>query len=289
MISKDKALNSSTTVDLEILIATMDREDLSFLESIFSTSIASIKCHVLIVNQSSLKQLHSDIDTIRVINDSTYGLCRSRNIALQNAIGNHVWILDDDVVLVEGWEQRIKQSIREFPDHVALTFKAMSPAGGDMRYYPKKSFEYNKGHISGNPVSFEIVLNRHRLNATGITFNEIFGLGAKFPLCEEQILFYELLYAGERMRFIPHTVVTHPVESSGINPTRPQVIYARGALAQWLGQPIFLFKHKYAFFLWRHRYIKTLAQWQSVATMYQQGATDYSKAIMKKSNSSATV
>lgn len=274
----------STIDHIEILIATMDRDDLAFLETMFSLPLSSINFKILVVNQSLDRKITSQYPLIRVINDPNYGLCRSRNIAIEQSIGNYLWILDDDVQLVTGWLEKITAAIERYPDYAALTFKAQSPDGSDMRAYATYGFDYSKKHIEGNPVSFEIVLNKNRLQSTGIRFNELFGLGAPFPLCEEQLLFYSLLQAGERMRFIPSIIVVHPKESSGTNPIVDKVIYARGAMASWLEQPIFLFKHKYAFFLWRQGYINSWNQWRHATQNYARGAADYQRIASTDSN-----
>ncbi|WP_146126745.1 glycosyltransferase [Nonlabens agnitus] len=273
---KDKALASYTTDDIEILIATMDREDLSFLERIFSLPVSQITQPILIVNQSKTRQLSSNIDSIRVINDANYGLSRSRNIALENATRKYVWILDDDVQILPTAMTHILQAIHKHPDTAALTFKMQLPNGKPKRSYAAEEFEYRKTHLSHGPASIEIVLNVKRMQTSGVRFNQRFGLGAQFPLGEEQVLFTDLLHAGEQGRFIPEFIVQHDEVSSGIDPTSKKTIYARGAVAAHSNQlkAIFL-NFKYVFFLWRKGYVKNWSKLIEAYWLFDHGVEDY--------------
>ena len=88
--------------DIEILIATMNRDNLAFLEVMFSKTDVT-KYNILIINQTTTeKQLHTTSHTINVINVLDKGLSKSRNLALQHATKKLVVFTDDDVVLVPG-------------------------------------------------------------------------------------------------------------------------------------------------------------------------------------------
>ena len=82
---------------LEILISTMHKESLTFLEQMFPEGKYQAYT-ILIVNQTTNeKQLQSHFPNIRVINSLETGLPQSRNLALKNAIGDICLIADDDV------------------------------------------------------------------------------------------------------------------------------------------------------------------------------------------------
>jgi len=73
------------TSDIEILIATMNRSNFEFLQSMFLFS-GFYNFNILIVNQTTKDTiLKSDLDTIKVINVFEKGLSKNRNLALQNA------------------------------------------------------------------------------------------------------------------------------------------------------------------------------------------------------------
>ncbi len=255
----------------------MDRDDFAFLEEIFAAPISAISQRVLIVNQSESRKLISDRNNIRVLNMSSYGLCRSRNLALQNTSTKLAWILDDDVRILPDACLSIIDAFNKYLDSTAITFKADLPEGGQMRNYEKQDFIYQTRDVQRGPVSFEIVLNTERMRQNGVIFNERFGLGAQFPLCEEQVFFNDLLRAGQKAIFVSKTIVIHPAESSGIDPTKITNLYARGALARYRGKNIVWFKFKNLVFLFRKGYmLNPLKLWQAAKTM-QEGANDYLK------------
>ena len=81
---------------LEILMSTMNKTSLSFLEPIFPNHNLE-DLNILVVNQTQVgKELNSDLENIRVFNSYEKGLSKSRNLAIQNALGEICLIADDD-------------------------------------------------------------------------------------------------------------------------------------------------------------------------------------------------
>ncbi|MEM9687793.1 MAG: glycosyltransferase, partial [Bacteroidota bacterium] len=101
------------TVDFEILIATMNRTDLSFLSSMFK-EVHYDAYLILIINQTTKDRLlESPHKNIRVINSFEKGLSKSRNLALKHAIGDVCLIADDDVCFTSDFQQRIIEAYTE--------------------------------------------------------------------------------------------------------------------------------------------------------------------------------
>jgi len=254
----------------------MDREDLSFLESMFKKPVNEIDQAVLIINQSKRTKLSSNFENIRVINDGNYGLSRSRNLAMANSIHKYVWILDDDVVLLPDAVKNIIEAINRQPSAAALTFMIQLPDGKSFRNYPNNEFDYSASHLKTGPASIEIVLNVERLQTKSVKFNERFGLGAQFPVGEEQVLFMDLLAAGEQARFIPKYIVQHDEISSGMDPVENKTVYARGAIAAHENYWTAGWKHfKYVFFLWRKGYVRSFSGLIKAYWLFNHGAQDY--------------
>ncbi len=81
----------TTTVPFEILVSTMYRDDLSFLEAMFPHGDYR-DFNVLIINQTDgERQITSDLPNIRVINTEERGLPQSRNMAIKNAVGRNLF------------------------------------------------------------------------------------------------------------------------------------------------------------------------------------------------------
>ncbi|HHJ1257714.1 TPA: glycosyltransferase, partial [Proteus mirabilis] len=128
-----------------------------------------------------MKNLPSNV---RYISTNTVGLSKSRNIGLNNAQGEYIWIMDDDVIILDS-------SLGEF-DKMINTYQNI-----DMyvvRYTNKLPFEKGKGKGKGKGKvinrftamsisSINMIIRRKSLGM--IRFNECFGLGSTYPSGEE--------------------------------------------------------------------------------------------------------
>ena len=256
----------------------MNRSDLSFLESIFQKPLDEIDASVLVVNQSKRHKIQSDFSNITVINDSKYGLSRSRNIALKNAIAKYVWILDDDVVILKDAMEIILKAVGKNPSYAAWTFKIITPDSIAKRNYASNSFSYRPKDLQRGPSSIEIVLDREQLLRENIWFNEHFGLGTQFPMGEEGILFKSLLQNGKKAIFIPEYIVEHLFESSGSDPASDKFIYVKGALAAMEGNLKALYlNYKYTFFLWRKGFVRSLSELKNKHRIFKRGIEDFNR------------
>ena len=129
---------------LEILVSTMYRTSLSFLFQMFP-------CHnletlnILIVNQT-LKgnELKSDFENIRILNSYNQGLSFSRNLAINNAIGDICLIADDDVEFLPDFDQTILRSFSKRKLVSVILFKIATFSGKAYKNYPKDSKRLSK-------------------------------------------------------------------------------------------------------------------------------------------------
>jgi hypothetical protein len=195
--------------DVEILISTMDRQDLDFLIPMFPFSHFSY-FNILIINQSLQKAaLTSSYQNVRVINSLEKGLSKSRNLAITNAIHKIGVITDDDVVFVEGFDDKICKGFNRFPHAAAVKFITTTFEGIPFRKYPVKPLARLTAMQRLNSSSIEIALNIEVVKKSGLLFDERFGLGSIFPLGEEPIFINELHREGYQVCFEPEVIVTH--------------------------------------------------------------------------------
>ena len=107
---------------LEILVATMNRGTLDFLDTMFQ-NIRLEEVLVLVINQTEEDtQLVSDRAHIRVINSFEYGLAKSRNLAIQHAIGDICLVADDDVVYAPDLQKTISEAFAQNTRAAAFIF-----------------------------------------------------------------------------------------------------------------------------------------------------------------------
>jgi len=243
------------SVPFEILISTMFRSDLSFLEAMFPDGDYS-KYPILIINQTDTeRQIHSNENNVRVINTEERGLPQSRNLGIRNAIGEVCLVADDDVLYVDTLESIILGGYRKYPDAAVITFQLQNTKGELFREYPdviqhdQESFKT----VNGVVISFK----KDILLSTNTLYNPHFGLGAIFSGANEYVFMKNVLKAQLPAYFIPEVILKHPDMSSGQDLGSDRLLFLRGALAyKYYGVLSYLWVIKYVFFLVRYKYIK---------------------------------
>jgi glycosyltransferase involved in cell wall biosynthesis len=249
-----------STAHIQILVATMHRDSLSFLEPMFPYSHYS-SYNIIVVNQSNEKAIKDDEHAnVKVINTDTLGLSISRNIALENATGKFCVITDDDIVFQEGFEQHIITAFTMFPAAGAISFQYNRPAKENpVKSYSSRPFQHDNATIRG-VSSIEMVVNRDRVSAEHLRFNVNFGLGAEFEVAEEFLFLRSLIEKDIPVYYYPAAIVEHNEWSSGHDHGSDRLVYARAALACKLyGNTAGLWLLKYLQFLVRKRLVQVTA------------------------------
>lgn len=178
---------------LEILMSTMNKTSLSFLDTIFPNYKLK-DLHVLIINQTEAnKELHSDYENIRVINSYEKGLSKSRNLAIKNALGDICLIADDDIEYIEDFENIIIESFEKFDDASVIRFKIDTFSGDAYKTYPNISKRLTVKNDIENTSSIEIAFKRTHIVANNLKFDPLFGLGSNFQSGEEYLFLKEVL------------------------------------------------------------------------------------------------
>ncbi|GAL76682.1 glycosyl transferase [Nonlabens ulvanivorans] len=267
-------MNSYTNQDLQILIATMNRSDLSFLEAMFQCKVSEIKYHLIVVNQSKTASLSSEYDNIQVINDHSFGLSRSRNIAIEKASTAICWILDDDCILMDNAVDKVIAA-HNHCEHEIITFQTAIRKDLLFRNYAVVEETLSRKQVE-NVLSPEITFKRESIHESSIQFDTRFGLGAQFGDSENYVFLTDTIDKNLRVQFVPQTIVIHDAHTSSDEPANNRVIYARGALAArenlWTAQ---MKQFKYVFFLWRKGYVKGWRNLYDKYMVFNHGMNDY--------------
>ena len=165
--------NHCHNTDFEILISTMNRDSLEFLNQMFIyESYESF--NLLIINQTTEGQLLvSNSPNVRVINSFEKGLSNSRNLALKNAIGHLCLIADDDVVYAKGFKALIVSSFETHSESDIITFKMIDSLGVDFKTYPSTFIVHTRKTLQ-QVNSVVIAFKRQPIQTKNIYFNTIF-------------------------------------------------------------------------------------------------------------------
>ncbi len=240
------------SIELEILIATMNRTSLDFLSVMFY-GLNYLDYNVLVVNQTTEeKLLKSEHSNIRVINSFEKGLSKSRNLAIKNAEKSICLLSDDDIVFKEGFEESILNTYKE-NDFPIITFQTVTTQNKLYWTYPL----YPKLHndfLSRKTLSVEITFKKDFIK--GLEFNEKFGLGAKFEDGENYIFLLEAKKKELQIWFENKIISIHEPFSSSDELESDRLTYAKSAIHFCkYGNLAYFWVFKFVFFLFRKKYI----------------------------------
>lgn len=225
----DKLDTAFKKEDLEIVLATMNRNSLDFLIPMFPFFDFS-NFSILIVNQTQeANLLISEFPSVRVINSFEKGLSKSRNLGLKNARGKILLIADDDVVFKNDFDSIIIDTYNKFPSATGINFYAEKPDGTLF----KKSISKTKEKIGQlelfNILSIEMTFNSEMLAKLELQFDENFGLGSRFKMGEEAIFLSEVKSKNQQLIIEPQVIVIHPTESTDDIISFEERYYIQGA------------------------------------------------------------
>jgi len=240
-----------TNPTLEILISTMNRKDLSFLEKMFPV-LDLEQYQLLIINQTKLDEdLVSDVEGIRVINSREFGLSKSRNLAIENATGDILVIADDDIEYLPNFKKTILEAYEKYNQASLISFQYLDKHSALSKIYPKKEgyIKHTKQYLSSVEMTFKAShIQEHKLR-----FNVDFGLGAKFVCAEEQLLRHEVISRGLKVVFVGTPILIHKGKTSASDMGRPNLIRATTAYKYLVYKNwAYIWLFKYVFFLYRH-------------------------------------
>ncbi len=217
---------------LEVLISTLN-EGINNIENIFHDRKENLQ--YLINHQIWKFKVDAEIknrlqrrDDVNVFVRYEKGLSKNRNQAIENASCEICLIADDDIELVDGAEKKILDAFYNNPDADIITFQIESSMRRMSKKYSQRAFWYNfkkLAHIS----SIEIAFKKSSIKDSGIFFDEVFGLGARYPIGEEFIFLTDAYRKGLKILYLPEVIVSHPHPSSGAR-LDDETIFARGAM-----------------------------------------------------------
>lgn len=148
---------------------------------------------------------------VRYIQQSEYGVTKSRNLAIEISSSDYILFCDDDVVYENDAANGI---VRSMDDCDACTFRISSTVGGYTKDF--KNYEFNHNRFSILSVgTIEVACNRAFLIKYQISFPEELGAGAKYPSCDEPVFLSKILAHGGTVKYKPVTICSHPPVSSG--------------------------------------------------------------------------
>ncbi len=236
-------------MDVQIIIATMHRklEEIEELKAALNLE----NQNVLFVNQCStdteLIQLNKKTS---LICSTQRGISKSRNLGLMNASGEIVLIADDDLIYLDGFENKVIEAFRKHSEASVICFKSNKKN----MFLKDKTEELNKISMS-SVYSVQIAFRKSDLLKHEIRFNEWFGTGSGvFSSGEENILIDQCLRKGLKCLYVPEEILYVPDSlSSWFHGFDEAYFFSKGALLYKLyGKMSFIMIAAFAFLKGRH-------------------------------------
>ncbi len=194
----------------EVLLSAMHLENEDYIDTL------NISTDCVVINQCDREDMRetersSDAGKYRVcyVETKERGLSRSRNMALSKAKGPVCILCDNDVEYVNGYDRIINDAFSRHADADVIVFFVKRPE----RQVPVFTREKKMGYLSVLKIfSPEIAFKKDSIEK--ISFNELFGAGAKYFMGEENLFLYECLKRGKKIVYVPEMIAAVRDEQS---------------------------------------------------------------------------
>ena len=224
-------------MNLAIIISALGK-NLYKIDNWISNDILNVVNEIIIVVQKS-ENFEAEIKKLKNIGckifiDDQLGLSRSRNIGIKNCKSDFFWILDDDIYTNLNMIESILDQIKSNKADI-YTFRIARNKTCDIMY---KKYS-NNPKVSKlrllKTSSIELIVSKKIINKYNIFFNENFGLGSKYPMCEENLFLLDYYQKNIKIIHIPKVIVEHENIGSGYTSINNNSLIAKGYICQKFG------------------------------------------------------
>lgn len=178
-------------MDLEVLVATMGRQDCSLAENM------NLQTNAVIANQCGQWRYEEfDSGRVRMLSSATKGVGRNRNLAMQLAKADILLFADDDMVYYDGTLQGVLDAFRELPDADVIFFGLDMTRGGEV--FERRRHQIKRLHL-WNSLRFgaaRMAVRREAVEKKRLSFSTLFGGGCLYGSGEDTIFIVDCLRAG---------------------------------------------------------------------------------------------
>ncbi len=232
--------------ELQILVATMGREDFSLVQQM------NIRCDAILANQTNCRRFCTEsfpFGTVDMICTDTRGVGLNRNIALLAASADILLFADDDVTYLDNAPEMVKTAFRESPEADVIVFSMDYTRNGQV--IEKRHLETKRRHL-WNAMRFgacAMAVRRSAVLQYNLSFSQLFGGGCMYSAGEDSLFLRDCLRSG--LKIYTHSSVLGRCSrdsSSWFSGYNEKYFYDKGALLRKL-YPLmgYLMAFRYAF------------------------------------------
>ena len=229
---------------VEVLLATMHRENTDFLEDM------NIQSDIVIANQAdcfNFSETKDNFDNrIRFITTAFRGVGKNRNLALDYSENELLLFADDDMSYYNGYAQEISKAFDKIKDADILIFN-IDQTGRETiikNGSVKRVGIFNFSRYG----TFRIAIRKNSLVRANLSFSLMFGGGTDFGSGEDSLFLREALRKKLKIYTYPYTIAkVDQTNSSWFSGYSSEAFYYdKGCLISYLF-PVFGFLFKYYF------------------------------------------
>lgn len=234
---------------VEVLIATMNRKDNSFLNDM------NIKSKVIIGNQCDRNEyikFNYPVDG-EMYSFAERGVGLNRNNTLMRATEDYCLIADDDIIYDNNYITIVEDAFKKIPDADLIIFNVHEKI--KTRYVNKSNYKVNYLNFM-RFGAVRIAFRRKSIHLNGIHFNLSFGGGTEHSNGEDTLFLYECLKHGLKIYAVPEYIATldEESESTWFNGYNAKYLRDKGILYKLMFKKIWKIISLYDSFKFRKKY-----------------------------------
>lgn len=151
-------------------------------------------------------------ESVKWIDYDQKGLSKSRNLGLSMATSELIYLTDDDIVLKDNFKEIVT---RAFINNSEYDIIAFNIEGIEEEFKKLETREKDLNLLTSMKLSsVQIVYRTSFLKEKNIEFDERFGAGAEYSMGEENIILFDAIKKGAKIKFIPETIAYLHIGSS---------------------------------------------------------------------------
>ena len=144
---------------------------------------------------------------VLIIKTNRTGVSESRNTALSYAQSDLIYFIDDDMHLIPGAIENIRETFEQNPKVDIALFQAQNYSGKILREYPKDEKKIETFIDCFKILTSEMVCRRNKVQGI-LKFDTRFGLGSGCFICyEQQIWLEDAKRAKLKIKYFPIPII----------------------------------------------------------------------------------
>lgn len=189
-------------MELQVLVATMDRADDSLTEKM------NLQRPAILANQCGHwrnREYDHDFGTVQLLCSDTRGVGINRNLALLTATADILLFADDDITYYDPTLQGVSEAFRELPQADVIFFGMDMTRGGEIT--EKRHCKTQRRHLfdSMRYGTYRIAIRREAVVRHRLRFSHLFGGGSLYGSGEDTLFIADCFRAG--LKIYSHSYV----------------------------------------------------------------------------------